>query len=61
MEVYYIQPLNRFAHIRVGMTRIDYEYTGSGMTVGTPMDVALAGSMATDELTNTYAEFSLRF
>jgi hypothetical protein len=35
-EVYYIQPVSRDLMFRVGVTHIEYDYTGSGMPVGQP-------------------------
>ncbi|MEA2100233.1 MAG: DUF3373 family protein, partial [Campylobacterota bacterium] len=64
MEVYYIQPINRYAHIRLGAQMIDYNYTGSGYQIGTPMKVANIGVMAPNELDtldNYYLLFNVAY
>jgi len=63
-ELYYIQPINRYAHLRLGATMIDYEYTGSGYQIGQPMDMATAKTMnptALDKLTNYYLLFNVAY
>lgn len=60
-EVYYIQPINRYAHIRVGAEMIDYDYTGSGYQIGTPMKVSSVGANAIDKLNNYYMLFNVSF
>jgi len=63
-EVYYIQPINRYAHLRVGAQMIDYEYTGSGYQIGAPMsmsDAAMYNPTALDKLTNYYLLFNLAY
>lgn len=61
-EVYYIQPINRYAHLRAGAQFIDYDYAGSGSHLGTPMKL---GDMGTQNelksLTNYYLLFNLLF
>ena len=63
-EVYYIQPINRYAHLRLGAQMIDYEYTGSGYQIGAPMslsDAATYNPTALDKLTNYYLLFNLAY
>ncbi len=63
-EIYYIQPINRYAHIRVGAQMIDYDYTGSGYQIGSPMKVANIGAMAPtelDKLNNYYLLFNVAY
>jgi len=63
-EVYYIQPINRYAHLRLGATMIDYDYTGSGYQIGAPMSMADAATMnpsALDKLTNYYLLFNVAY
>jgi len=68
IEVYYIQPINRFAHIRIGAEMIDYDYTMSGFQVGAPMKVTDMGAMgmgfdfgAIDKLNNYYLVFNVTY
>ncbi|QOY54769.1 DUF3373 family protein [Candidatus Sulfurimonas marisnigri] len=61
VEVYYIQPINRYAHIRLGAEMIDYEYTGTGYQIGAPMEVSSMGAMATDKLNNYYLLFNVAY
>ncbi|HOI83798.1 MAG TPA: DUF3373 family protein, partial [Campylobacterales bacterium] len=61
-EVYYIQPLNRYAHIRAGAQFIKYDYAGSGSHLGTPMKLGDAGTETQiKDLTNYYLLFNLLF
>ena len=63
-EVYYIQPINRYAHLRLGATMIDYDYSGSGYQIGAPMSMADASTMnptALDKLTNYYLLFNVAY
>lgn len=39
-EVYYIQPINRYAHLRLGAEMITYDYTGTGYQIGAPMMIS---------------------
>jgi len=57
-EVYYIQPINRYAHIRLGMQMIDYDYTGSGSQIGLPTKVS---DTELDKLNNYYLQFNLAY
>ena len=64
VEVYYIQPINRYAHIRLGAQMIDYDYTGSGYQIGSPMKVSDIGAMAPtqlDKLNNYYLLFNVAY
>ncbi|QOY52215.1 DUF3373 family protein [Candidatus Sulfurimonas baltica] len=73
IEVYYIQPINRFAHIRIGAEMIDYDYTMSGFQVGAPMSMSQANQAATmmgvtgfqmgaiDKLSNYYLVFNVTY
>ena len=60
-EIYYIQPINRYAELRLGATFIDYEYTGSGYQISMPMSVSSMGSLAIDKLTNYYLLFNVSY
>ncbi len=69
-EFYFINEINRYAYLRLGMTSIDYEYTGSGNYHGTPikidsatMDQYVAGGYMNpvDKVENTYLLFNLLF
>ncbi|MDD5203071.1 MAG: DUF3373 family protein [Sulfurimonas sp.] len=57
-EVYYIQPINRYAHLRLGAQMIDYDYSGSGYQIGAPMPVA---STTLDKLNNFYLLFNVAY
>lgn len=59
VEAYYIQPINRYANLRVGAQMIDYEYTGSGFQIGAPMKVEDANAL--DKVNNYYLLFDLRY
>lgn len=59
LELYYIQPINRYANLRLGGQWIEYEYTGSGFQVGEPMKVADAGAL--ENVENFYLLFDLRY
>jgi Protein of unknown function (DUF3373) len=65
-EVYYMQPINKFAFAKIGAQNIHYDYTGSGMFWGEPIDTksAMAGNMGTlaqKELQNIYIQFNLQY
>jgi hypothetical protein len=61
-EVYYIQPINRYAHLRAGAQFIKYDYAGSGSHLGTPMKLGDMGTATQiKELTNYYLLFNLLF
>jgi len=38
LDYYYIQPFNKNVFLRIGQTQITYEYMGSGMPLGDPME-----------------------
>ena len=59
-EAYYIQPINRYAYLRTGVTHIKYDYTGSGYQVGGPSNISGSGSNL-KELTNFYLLFNLAY
>ncbi len=61
LEVYYIQPINRYANLRFGAEMIDYEYVGSGYQIGTPMSVSDMGGTTLDKLNNYYLLFNLSY
>jgi len=61
LEVYYIQPINRYANLRFGAEIIDYDYVGSGYQVGAPMKVSDAGGTTLDKLNNYYLLFNLMY
>jgi hypothetical protein len=63
-EVYYIQPINRYAFLRVGATMIDYDYTGTGYQIGMPMSIDQAKTMnptALSTLNNYYMLFNIAY
>ncbi|NTV15248.1 MAG: DUF3373 domain-containing protein [Desulfobulbaceae bacterium] len=37
-DFYYLQPFNEYLFLRTGYTKIVYDYAGSGMPIGTPME-----------------------
>ena len=37
-DFYYLQPFNEYLYLRTGYTKIVYDYAGSGMPIGTPME-----------------------
>jgi len=66
IELYASKKINKFANIRVGYVDINYDYTGSGMHLGTPMKiddprVVGADNQAIKEKTNTYITFNVLF
>lgn len=63
-EVYYIQPINRYAHLRLGAQMIDYDYSGSGYQIGAPMsmsDAAISVPTTLDKLNNVYLLFNVAY
>jgi len=63
-EVYYIQPINRYAHLRLGAQMIDYDYSGSGYQIGAPMSMSDAATQAPttlDKLNNFYLLFNVAY
>ena len=61
-EVYASKKINKNANIRLGMVKIDYDYTGSGMHLQTPMEISsMFGTNVVKEKTNTYITFNVLF
>lgn len=60
-EVYYIQPINRYAYLRFGATMVDYDYSGSGYQIGCPMPISDMGSSVIDKLKNYYFLFNVAY
>lgn len=62
IELYYIQPINRYAHLRLGAQFIDYDHTGSGYYTGKPYPIgdAEAGE-ALSKLQNYYLLFNVSY
>ena len=60
-EVYYIQPINRYAYLRLGAQFIDYKYTGSGWQIGAPISMSNAMPNQLDKLTNIYLLFNVKY
>ena len=61
-EVYASMKVNKYANIRFGMVKIDYDYTGSGQHLGTPTD--MSNPMVAAEIkekSNTYITFNVLF
>jgi len=65
IEAYYIQPINRYAHLRVGAQMIDYDYSGSGMQIGAPTALNLIpapnNAGVIDKLKNYYLLFNVSY
>ncbi len=53
-DIYYIQPFGKHLFMRTGYTMVDYDYTGSGMHLGAPME-------SDTELSNFYVLIDTRF
>jgi hypothetical protein len=61
-EIYFTKAINKFANLRIGHLKINYEYTGSGQHVGTPTKTTSSlGKTALKETTNTYITFNMLF
>ena len=60
-EVYFIRPLNRYSHLRLGYVSIEHDYSGSGNYLGAPMKVSDAGAMAVEKTENLYLLFNLLY
>lgn len=60
-EVYYIQPVNRYAYLRLGAEMVDYKYTLSGYQIGAPMAVSSMGAGTPDKLNNYYLLFNVAY
>lgn len=62
VEAYYIQPVNRYAYLRVGAQVINYDYSGSGMQIGAPTLLTSPGyGNQLDKLTNYYLLFNVNY
>jgi len=61
-EIYYIQPINRYAYLRFGVEMIDYDYTGSGFQLGSPTPISESiDPNEVDKLNNYYFLFNLSY
>lgn len=60
-EVYYIQPINRNAYLRLGAEYIKYDYTGSGYQIGAPRKISSANSPQLEKLKKVYLLFNVRY
>jgi len=62
-DTYYIQPFNDYLFLRTGYTKIKYDYTGSGMPIGSPQEYsALPWQMGeSPEFHNFYILLDARF
>ena len=63
-EIYYIQPINRYAFLRLGAQWINYDYTGTGYQIGEPLTMEQAKTSAPEalrKLTNYYLLFNLTY
>ena len=61
-EVYLSKAINKYANIRLGHIQIDYDYTGSGQHLGSPMKInSMLGTNVIKEKQNTYLTFNLLF
>jgi uncharacterized coiled-coil protein SlyX len=64
-EIYYIHEINRYAHLRLGSTFINYDYTNSGNLLGGsyPIDTLpkVSQSDAVDQLRNYYLLFNILY
>ena len=63
-EIYYIQPINRYAYLKLGMQMIDYTNTGTGYQIGAPMTMSEAATYnqsALHKLNNYYFMFNLNY
>lgn len=59
-EIYAIYDVNRYAYLQAGALHIDYDYTGSGSHLGSPMDVDQVPG-ALDTHSNYYFMLSLLY
>lgn len=61
-EIYISKSISRFANFRLGYIDINYDYTGSGMHVGSPISINdPAAALNIKEKTNTYLTFNVLF
>nr|MDA3786833.1 DUF3373 family protein [Deltaproteobacteria bacterium] len=58
-ELYYIQPMNRYLFFRAGITRVEYDYTGSGQPAWEPIQLDRLGLDTT--MDNAYLLMDVRF
>jgi hypothetical protein len=58
-DVYATFNIAKATHVKVGHMQKEYDYTGSGYHIGTPMTVSAAG--AVEKTKNTYVEFVVNF
>lgn len=62
IDFYYLQPFNKNLYMRAGYTKITYDYTGSGMPFGQPLDyVKDLGMSEEPEFHNFYVLLDARF
>jgi len=62
VELYVTRVINKNANIRLGYVDINYNYTGSGSHLGTPVAITSAlGNGAIKETKNTYITFNVLF
>lgn len=64
IEVYISKKINKNASIRLGYVDINYDYTNSGLYLGTPADINSATAKATNaikEQKNAYLSFNILF
>jgi hypothetical protein len=59
-EYYYIQPFNKYMHLRLGLLQIEYDYAGSGSPLGMPVDYSAAYGKS-PKLDNFYVLLDTRF
>ena len=59
-DYYYIQPINKNMFMRTGYTQIEYDYSGSGSYLGTPVDYS-ATYGKTPKFENFYVLIDTRF
>jgi len=64
-EAYLMYIINRYANIRLGYIRVDYDYTGSGWFVGEPVAIdnvnATDENMALKQLQSIYLKMSVKY
>ena len=61
-ELYISKKINKYANIRAGFMKINYDYTNSGSHLGKPETVTDGlGTKAIKEKTNTYVTFNVLF
>ncbi|NWF66755.1 MAG: DUF3373 family protein [Campylobacterales bacterium] len=63
-EIYFIQPINKFAYLRAGAVFQDFDYAGSMYHIGTPMELNKNNPMVAkevDKLTDYYLMFNVLY